>query len=238
MLTGKTTRKSGVYHSDLGTFYIRKGTLDFQFGNSAYEWNVKEFVNMHISKCNKFLDIGANIGTYTILFGKAGLEGCSFEPVNENFNALKKNVELNNIKNKVKLFKLGLGEFSENDEFIFDPINTGATHLSSIDNPNAIKGKKEIVSIVPFDSIYSSCEFDTNKDTILMKIDVEGMELSVIKGAANFLKEFPEIIMVVETIHSGKENIKNELLKIDKRFNFVEVDDLNMGVIKSSKRKN
>ena len=238
MLTGKPTRKSGLYKSNLGTFYVRKGTLDFQFANYAYEWNVKKFVYNYIKDYNKFVDIGANIGTYTILFCKAGLQGCAFEPVSSNFEALKKNVELNNFTEKVKLYKMGLGAFEHDDEFEFDPINTGATHLSSIDHPDSHEGKKEKATIVPFDNIVEKCGFDKKNDKVFIKIDVEGMELNVLNGAHNFLKTFPEIILVIETVHSGREKIKNKLLEIDSNFKFIDVDDLNMGAVKTNKNKN
>jgi len=236
MLTGKTTRKEGLYHSDLGVFYARRGTLDFQFGNSAYEKNVKDFVSKYVNHCNKFLDIGANIGTYSIFFAKQGLTGCAFEPSPENFQALKQNIDLNHLTEKVQLYELGLGDHHYIDEFSFDPINTGATHTSSVVNPDAIEGKKEKVKIVTLDSLIHECQFDPEKDKVLVKIDVEGMEINVIEGAKNFLQTFPEIVMVIETVHSGAENIKKKLQEIDRNFNFVYVDDLNIGAVKSSKK--
>ncbi len=236
MLTGRPTNKSGIYKSDLGTFYVRKGTLDFQFGNSAYEWNVKKFVYQHVNNYNKFIDVGANIGTYTILFCNKGLEGCAFEPVSDNFQVLKKNVALNKVEDKVQLFQMGLGEYQHQDEFVFDPINTGATHSITFDNPEANQGKIEKAIIVPLDSIIEKCNFDEKKDKVFIKIDVEGMELNVLKGAKHFLKEFPEIALVIETVHSGRENVIKQLKEIDDRFEIYDVDDLNLGAVKSVKR--
>ena len=233
MLLGKPTRRSAIYKSSLGKFAVRAGTLDFQFGNYAYEWKVKKFVYRNINNYNKFLDIGANIGTYSILFGKAGLEGCAFEPVKTNFETLSKNIALNRLESKVKLINLALGSSEHSDVFTFDPINTGASHLSSIINEDVNDGGEIPVKIVTLDSIIDKCNFNPKKDKIFIKIDVEGMESNVLKGAKEFLKSFPEIIIVMESVHSGKEALTELLKSIDNRFQILDVDDLNMGAIKT-----
>lgn len=233
MLLGKPTSHSAVYKSSLGKFAVRAGTLDFQFGNYAYEWGVKKFVYSHIDNYNKFLDIGANIGTYSILFAKAGLEGCAFEPVQTNFKALSENIALNKLENKVKLINLALGSHEHSDTFTFDPVNTGASHLSSIINEDVNDGGETPVKIVTLDSIIDKCNFDPEKDKIFIKIDVEGMESKVLEGAKEFLKSFPEIIIVMESVHSGKETLTTLLKNIDDRFQILDVDDLNMGAIKT-----
>jgi FkbM family methyltransferase len=239
LLTGKPTSHCGLYKSSLGYFFVRKGTLDFQFGNYAYEWNVKKFVLKYLKNYNKFIDVGANIGTYTILFAKNGLSGCAFEPVKENFFALKKNVNLNRIEDKVKLFQLALGSYEHDAEFIFTPINTGATHISIINTDSKEKGINKVVKIIPLDKIIDKCNFLPGKDKIIMKIDVEGMEAKVLEGAKGFLKSFPDILIIMESVHSGKEKLKEILHNIDNDFNFLDVDNLNVAAIKdmSSKKK-
>ena len=59
------------------------------------------------------------------------------------------------------------------------------------------------------------------------------MEANVLEGAKEFLKSFPEIIIVMESVHSGKEKLSNLLKSIDDRFQILDVDDLNMGAIKT-----
>ncbi len=233
MLTGKVTRREAIYKSSLGTFFVRAGTLDFQFANYAYEWKVKKFVYQHVDNYNKFLDVGANIGTYSILFAKKGLEGCAFEPVKDNFEALSKNIELNKLKQKIKPINLALGKYEHTDVFTFVPDNTGASHLKSIENKDVKDGDETTVKVVPLDSLIDQCNFDPKKDKVFIKIDVEGMESNVLEGAKKFLKSFPEIIIVMESVHSGKENLTKLLKSIDSSFQILEVDDLNMGAIKT-----
>ena len=233
MLTGKPTRHAAPYTSSLGKFVVRAGTLDFQFANYAYEWGVKKYVYKHVDQYNKFLDVGANIGTYSILFAKKGMEGCAFEPVTTNFEALSKNIALNNLTRQVKLINLALGSHIHTDVFTFVPDNTGASHLKSIKNDDVKDGGETEVKVVTLDSLIDQCGFDPEKDRVFIKIDVEGMEANVLEGAKEFLKSFPEIIIVMESVHSGKEKLSNLLKSIDDRFQILDVDDLNMGAIKT-----
>lgn len=64
-----------------------------------------------------------------------------------------------------------------------------------------------------------------------MKIDVEGMEINVIEGAINFLKAFPNILIVMETIHSGEGKIKS-LLNSIVDFEYYKIDHFNMAAKK------
>lgn len=235
MLTGKLTRREALYKSSLGTFWVRPGTLDFQFANYAYEWGVKKFVYKHLEEYNKFLDIGANIGTYSVLFAKAGLQGCAFEPVETNFAALSKNIKLNNLQQKVKLINLALGKYEHTDVFTFVPDNTGASHLKSIENKDVKEGSETMAKVVTLDSIIEQCNFNPKNDRVIIKIDVEGMESNVLEGARQFFKNFPEILIVMESVHSGKKKLTKLLKSIDESFQILEVDDLNMGAIKTKK---
>ncbi len=232
ILKGKTTRKSRYYKSSLGEFFVRKGTLDFQFANYAYEWGVKKFVYKHINNYNVFIDIGANIGTYSILLSKKGLVGYAFEPVVSNYEALIKNIKLNKLEGSVTTFPFALGEFKRKASFTFDPINTGASHLTENDafleeviNPEFVN-----IDIVPFDDVYKDLNIKKS-DRIFIKIDVEGMEPKVILGAKQFLKDYQNILIVLESKHSGRSDIKNILSGIG-NFEFLEVDDLNMAARK------
>lgn len=232
VIKGKTTRKTRYYTSSLGRFLVRKGTLDFQFANYAYEWGVKKFVYKHIHDYDVFIDIGANIGTYSVLFAQKGLTGYAFEPVISNFDAFITNLKLNNIEDKVIAYPLALGEEKRKAQFTFDPINTGASHLTEnsdfleeISNPEIVD-----IEIVLFDEILHELNIKPD-DKIIMKIDVEGMESDVINGAKSFIKNHPNLLIICESVHSGKEELQKVLSAIG-NFEFLEVDDLNMAARK------
>jgi len=233
LLTGKAYPKTRLFRGKLGLFLHRKGSLDFQFGNYAYEWSVKQFFLKHYSHYQTFIDVGANMGTYTVMFAKKGLNTIAFEPSASNFKALQINLMLNDLERKVNSFNLGLDDNDRKASFVFDPVNTGASHLSAAEYYDPVTDKRgEIteVQLVMLDHIQKKLPLP-KEDAVLMKIDVEGMEEHVIKGAKDFIKNRKELLIVMESVHSGEEKLKGLLSEIAE-FEFLEVDSLNFAAKK------
>lgn len=135
-----------------------------------------------------FGDIGANIGSYTILAsGVTGSNSISVEPVRSTFLNLKRNVAVNDLEALVELCNCGVGA-EKGKLYItkdFDTVN----HIVSGDEM-AGKGTDE-VDIVTMDELFS------RKTPILIKMDVEGFEMSVLQGGKQILerKELKGIII-------------------------------------------
>jgi FkbM family methyltransferase len=222
----------------LGIFLHRKGSLDFQFGNYAYEWNVKQFFLRHYSHYQTFIDVGANMGTYTIMFAKKGLNTIAFEPSVRNYKALQINILLNNLEKKVTSFNIGLDNTDRKASFVFDPVNTGASHLSAAQFYDPVtdeRGELTEVQLFMLDHFKENLPINPD-DAVLMKIDVEGMEEDVIKGASEFIQDRKELLIVMESVHSGEENLKNVLSEIAE-FEFLDVDSLNFAAKKIRNHK-
>lgn len=234
ILLRRTTSKSRIYKSSLGRFFVRKGTIDFQFANYAYEWNVKKFVYEHLKDYDVFLDVGANIGTYSILLAGQGLRGYAFEPIKYNYDTTRINLILNKLDEKVTVFNLALGTHPAKAEFAFDVINTGASHMVGVELNEYLNDKEKIEesSIIPLDDLMPKMNI-SKSDRIFIKIDVEGMEEEVLLGAKKFLKTYPNVMIVMESVHSGKEKLAKVLSGIA-QFEILEVDELNMGARKIS----
>lgn len=223
-----------LYKSSLGTFITRKGTLDFQFLNYAYEWDVKRFVLNHYKDYNLFLDIGANVGTYSFLLAGKGMRCHAFEPVKENFNSLRINIQLNKFEDLISIYPFGLGKFTSEVDFIFESKNTGASHMVDAytdyvetKGEIAVKVRSEIKTL---DSVVSAINFK-QEDKILIKIDTEGMEIDVLEGAKHFLTDHPHFLIVMESKHTGAGRIKEYLTALG-NFIYIEVDDENMAIMK------
>ncbi|MEO5967391.1 MAG: FkbM family methyltransferase, partial [Ferruginibacter sp.] len=75
-----------------------------------HEFNDMGFLLHFLRKDDLFLDIGANIGSYSILAsGQIGCNTISFEPIPSTFNKLKRNISINNLDDKVKAMQVGVG---------------------------------------------------------------------------------------------------------------------------------
>ena len=122
-----------------------------------------------------FIDIGANIGSYTLLASnEVGAEAISIEPIPETYKRLKTNLLLNNLDHRVDALNIGLGRKSGVLRF-----------TKSLDSENHVATVNEIdtidVEIKKFDDIISI------QKITLIKIDVEGYETEVLTGMSNAL---------------------------------------------------
>ncbi len=219
--------KTRIIRTKLGNILSRKGTIDFQFSNYAYEWNVKSYILKRLKDYNVFFDVGANIGTYSILLANKGLKCFAFEPIKDNFRSLQINIFLNKHEQNIRAFNCGLGKDKYKADFIYNTVNTGASHIY---NPPEKDGIPETVNIKPLDSIYKSLKLKKD-DKILMKVDVEGMEPNVFDGAREFLSCFPYILIIFESKHSDLHRVKEILEEIDD-FEYTKVDHYNMATKK------
>lgn len=237
--TGKTILKTQLVKSKAGLFLHRKGTLDFQFANYGYEWNVKKVVLKNMNDYDVFIDIGANIGSYTILLGNMGMQTFSFEPAYDNYKALNINILLNNLENKSTNYNVGVSNENTTAAFVFDPLNTGASHLETKPAENEKAEDRGIlteINLVRLDDMMEKMNISEDKK-VCMKIDVEGMEAEVLQGAFNFIRKFAQVFIVMESIHSGEERLKSILNEIA-IFEYLPVDNLNFAARKISNHKN
>ncbi|MCO5937086.1 FkbM family methyltransferase [Mucilaginibacter sp. RB4R14] len=131
---------------------------------------------LHLLRPNDlFIDIGANIGSYTMLASaEAGAKTIAVEPIPQTFENLTKNITLNNIGNRVTALNIGMG--SKKDVLKFTKIHDTGNHV-------ATNGDAETIG-VNVDTIDNILE---GKTPLLLKIDVEGFETEVLNGAANTL---------------------------------------------------
>lgn len=216
----QSNSKNMIVKSNIGKFFIRKNTIDFKLVNSAYEWFVIRVFKKEIVDADLFVDIGANIGTYSIIAAKEGLLTIAFEPTLSNFNSLLKNIELNKFKHLIKPFRFGLGTSNTEIEFNINPIKPGASGV----NPIKKNGQKEIVTIKKFDELQIE-EIKTSKN-VLVKIDVEGMELDVLNGMKDFIKSTKHLSIIIESKHIGENKIE-ALLNTYAQFTISTIDRFN-----------
>lgn len=227
VLKGTAEKEKRIANSRLGKFLIRQGTTDFQFINYAYERKIRNYLKNNIDSFDSFIDIGACIGEYCIWLAKQDKDCYAFEPVSKNYQALEENIELNSVQSKVKSFNYGLGEKEE--EVLFEVMDTvtGSSHIS---RDNSTQG--ETIKIKKLDAILSESELSNDKRVIL-KMDVEGMEVDVLKGGSNLIRRLSDLRIIYEHSFSGADEIKNKLLTLGE-FEFKHLDEFNVMATKAN----
>lgn len=179
---------------------VSRHDVQYELDISDYiEWAV--YYDIHIDAKSHFykmikkddvvFDIGANIGEFTFQCAKiVGRNGAihSFEPNEKVFYKLKKNYEINPFKN-IYLNKVALGEKHEY-AYLHVPYlrNYGGATISPVATTHADK-----IAIIPLDYYI---EHHAIKQVNVIKIDVEGYELKVLKGAQHTLRTYKPTLLL------------------------------------------
>jgi FkbM family methyltransferase len=156
------------------------------------------------------VDVGAHIGKYTIIASKmVGSKGkvIAIEPHPVNYDILKQNMELNKLSNVIALnyavhsqeTTVKLYESGQEEGFtIYNTIMTDRTKTSR--NQKYIEVKANTLDSLLFENGI--------KEVNWIKIDVEGAEYEVVKGATNIPSSSKDISLLIE-IHNLGVNNKN-----------------------------
>jgi FkbM family methyltransferase len=167
--------------------------------------------------CDKLLpknpvivDIGANIGNHTIYWATQthAKKIFSFEPMDVPAGILEKNIKLNGVEHIVQLHRIALSDDDENLSVkLYKPNDLGKTQLRK--GVGSVPAKK-------LDSI------DLDVDHVdLVKIDVEGFELQVLRGAAKTFQKLRPTYVYVEIWGKESNPQRDEVFKLMKDYGYV-----------------
>lgn len=186
--------------------------LDKIIERSIYYYGTYEFGTLYVlSKClrkgDSFMDVGSNIGFISLYAsGLVGGNGIvySFEPFSETFSILKKNIELNRIKN-IHIYNEAIGS-KRGVAKIYSNLNgnRGGATMMEIKN-SKLSGTD--VNVQALDQFVSSNRI---LKICLLKVDVEGWELKVLKGGNRLLSTTDAPIICIE--YSERHPIQNDKL--------------------------
>jgi len=188
--------------------------------STDYEKPLRKFFDL---KEGVFIDIGANFGRYTVMMARK-LKGkgtvVSIEPEAHTIELLKQNVSINKLTN---VFVVGKGCSSRNGKETFYLEGTtysGGTHSLK---KEAHHVGKITIDVETLDSIVSRLKI---KRVDLIKIDVEGLEVSVLQGAKETIKKNHPKIICESLDEESEERIKNMLKKF--KYNIERIDQENI----------
>lgn len=157
-----------------------------------------------------FWDIGANIGIYSLLAAKTrSAEVFAFEPYPPNFDNLIKNISLNGLSENVSTFCVAFAEKTKVDGFYVNSQWKGAgasgnAFGAAIDQRGEAFRSVEKISTLGV-SIDQFIEVFKVPCPQYLKIDVDGIELDILRGAAKTLLNPALKSVVVELEESRKE---------------------------------
>ena len=163
-------------------YFVFPGTEDhilatMQETGGFYELALLRALQTVLKPGDHVLDVGANVGTHSVYF--AGVADCrvtAFEPVPEIAALLKENCRINGLAERVEVHAVAVGSAAGNAQVVgTDEKNSGATRLAE-----SAQGGLPMLSL---DSL-----LERLAPVRVLKVDVEGMESSVIRGARSLLE--------------------------------------------------
>jgi len=199
--------KYTVAHSNSKEYHILKKEI---WGEDIYYFesnNPSPFI----------IDIGSHIGL-SILYFKSIFPNSkilSFEPNPYTFEMLKENVESNNLED-IELKNIGIWK-EDSKKILYIDSTQNQWHSNSSLLPNSWTGKEQT------EGIQVQCERLSKyilNNVDMLKIDIEGIELTVIKEVEDKL---PLVQNIAIEYHPTKENTLDDLLKILNRYFEIEI---------------
>jgi FkbM family methyltransferase len=190
--------------------YVQKRYLS---KNDPNEESSIEFFKQQIESLDgDFIDIGANIGFYSLLYYYRGSGSVyAFEPLLPNVTKLIENILINGADG-VMVYPFGLSDQTYVSQLDYNPVNKGAaSEVSDNKGPN-ILSRSEKCSFKKLDEIQGLSD-----NISVIKIDVEGHELDVLKGARKIIKRHkPELLIEVhpEQLEKKDQTIAELLAEI------------------------
>lgn len=184
------------------------------FYKDSYEEEQIKFLKNYIdkNKIEKFIDIGSNIGIYSLIIGKCfkKIKILSFEPVHNTFDNLNYNIHLNRLTRNIRAFNFGLSNRSGSQKMIAlkkkNYIQSGGY---SFYIPKRKIHKNEIIE--HYESKIGDSVIKFKNKNIIIKIDVEGFEEEVLYGLKKLLSQ-NKILIQIEIFQKNLNKI-NKILK-------------------------
>ena len=174
--------------------------------NNYFDSLILKTIDEYIPDNANIIDAGANIGNHTLYWAveRNANHIYSFEPLDTTFQTLKRNLELNDLTDKVTLYNVGL----YNEEINASIETTDIKNIGhTVFKPNQ-NGK---FSLKTMDS------YDFGDKIDLLKIDVEGAEIELLEGAKKTIEKYRPVIVIecFKRMFELKKFMKKHKYKLD-----------------------
>jgi FkbM family methyltransferase len=183
-----------IYRVEGGLIYLNlhESAAMVQRAMSAYEPAKHALIRRHLRPGMTFIDVGANKGDFTLLAARlAGNSGTviSIEPAPENHSILQRSIELNDYTN-IRVLQVALSDRDGTAN-----LQIGSTSGSHTLSPEFNGLRTVAVPTRTLDGVVAEQQLGS---VDMIKIDVQGLELAVLRGAAQTLRANPGIILLLD----------------------------------------
>lgn len=197
-------------------FYAQKGDAGIvaNIYYKLYDYEDSMFMMDHLKENDLFVDVGANVGHFSLLAaGISKANVMAFEPIPQTFAKLNKNVILNNLTDKIQTLNMGIGQ--ENSFLNF-------TTTRDVMNSVALEHETNVIQ-VQVEKLDDALKF---KKPVFLKIDVEGYEFFVLKGANDVLSSPSLKYIIIEFNFSVSKfgHTNQEILELLLSYDFAPVE--------------
>ena len=230
--------------------FIKNKKIKFFIPNHISKWRVETFFNKEpetlewIDNFKKkkiiFWDIGANVGLYSIYASivHSKINVYSFEPSFLNLNIISRNIFINNLKNKIRIFQLPLNDkyfnYAQMNE---TTLSIGGAFSGFRNNVKNYEGKKVLNSYkilgVSLDTLIENKILDIPD---YIKIDVDGLEHLILNGFSKFISH-KKIKSILLEIDEDKKKLNKKIFKFLKNKKFVFKKKEQSNITKNSSLK-
>ena len=190
---------------------------NFEFSSNMENFSMvilkdQYLVNQFIKKNDIVIDAGANIGFFSLFAAFKEAKVFAFEPVSETYNRLLENINYFKAEKEIFPFCFALGDLKKESLIRFNPFSSDQSTI--IDSGRSLTKKFVLkkVNIITIDDFVNENKI---KKIDFIKIDTEGYELKILKGAKETIKKFkPKIAISAYHKKEDKKEIPDFLLKI------------------------
>jgi FkbM family methyltransferase len=196
-------------------FYCRNNKDDFKVMTIHEDDIIERFLP---KDGDIVVDIGAHIGLYTIISSKrVGFNGkvIAIEAHPENFEILNRNIQLNHLTNVIALNYAAYSE-EERLKLYLPSGESGFTKYNTI-MPKFAKRDEKFVEVTA-NTLDNLLQSNGIRAVNWIKIDVEGAEFEVLKGAHNVLSESKDIALLIE-LHGSPYEYRPKIEEFIKLYN-------------------
>lgn len=166
--------------------------------------NIAQFIKSKPG--TEFLDIGCNIGVYTLSVAHLGIKVTAIDPLTENLELLSESLSLGKLQKNVTLIWNAVSERHTLVNFKNDPRNIGGTRIIDASGSKSVNAKSYQASTITLDDIIPLFE----GKRIAIKMDIEESEYNALLGGTKFLEEIDIAVIQMEYLFhkTGKDGVK------------------------------